>query len=321
MDSWAALDGDSGRTRNTSGDGAVFLSPVIFRVKGRALNRARRGSRFLSLPFRLKQFSAASLLILGFFLLFMTGCGTLENGRGWGQDAIYPLDSKKISHSFYNAFTDWGTLLPAGGAVVGSFDQFDRRTSEWATGHNPIFGSQDSASRAADYLLGALEAEVFVTALATPSGEDPKQWVYSKAKGLSVELGAELVTAGVTDGLKTATNRTRPSGGNNSFPSGHSSAAFTSATLANRNLDSIPMSKNLRFVLHAGNFLLATATAWARVEANAHFPTDVLAGAALGHFFGASIYDGFMGVPELKQYRINVLPEDGGGIVTVSFSF
>jgi hypothetical protein len=275
----------------------------------------------LDSAFRLKQFSAASLLVVGLFLAPITGCGTLENGRGWGQDAIYPLNSKRISQSFYNACVDLGTLVPAGGAVVGSFDHFDERASAWASGHNPIFGSQDSASRAADYLLGALEAEVFLTALATPSGEDPKQWTYSKAKGLSVELGAELVTAGVTGGLKTVTNRSRPSGDGKSFPSGHSSAAFSSATLSNRNLDSIPMSDNLRLALQVGNLLLATATAWARVEANAHFPTDVLAGAALGHFFGASIHDGFMGVPEPKSYQINVIPQYGGALLTLSFTF
>jgi PAP2 superfamily len=321
MDLGAALNGDTGRTRNTPAHDALFLSRMIFRMEDRASTRSHRGSRILSLPIRLRQFSAALLLILGFFLISITGCGTLENGRGWGQDAIYPVDSKRISHSLYNACTDWGTLIPAGGAVVSSFDDFDHRASEWATAHTPIFGSQDSASLASNYLLYALEGEVLLTALATPSGEDPKQWTDSKAKGLSVEVGAELVTAGVTGGLKTATNRTRPSGGSDSFPSGHSSAAFSSATLANRNLDSIPMSKNLRFVLQAGNLLLATATAWARVEASAHFPADVLAGAALGHFFSASIYDGFMGVPELKPYRINVLPEGGGGVVTVSFSF
>jgi hypothetical protein len=321
LDLGAALDGDTEMIRNTDGHDAMFLSRLAFRMEDSASTHAHRGSKILSLPFRLRQFSAALLLILGFFLTPITGCGTLENGRGWGQDAIYPVNSKRISHSLYNACFDWGTLVPAGGAVVSSFDHFDRRASEWASGHNPIFGSQDSASRAANYLLYALEGEVFLTALATPSGEDPSQWVYSKAKGLSVELGAELLTAGVTDGLKTVTNRSRPNGGDNSFPSGHSSAAFSSATLANRNLHSIPMSENLRFALYAGNWLLATATAWARVEANAHFPTDVLAGAALGDFFGASIYDGFMGVSELKPYQINVFPEYGGAVVTVSFSF
>ena len=161
---------------------------------------------------------AFSLLMLGLFLTLITGCGTLENGRGWGQDALYPVNGKRVSKALYNAGTDWGTLIPAGGAVVSSLGNFDERVNSWATGHNPIFGSMDSASRAANYLVGILQAEVVVTALATPSGEDSKEWVSSKAKGLSVELGAELVTAGVTNGLKNISNRERPGGRDKQLP-------------------------------------------------------------------------------------------------------
>ena len=285
------------------------------------MTRIHEQSKSLSLPFPLKQYYAALLLITGFFLTLVTSCGTLENGRGWGQDAIYPVNSKRISHSLYNACVDWQTLVPAGGAVVSSLDHFDGRASVWATGHTPIFGSMDSASRTANYLVGILQAEVLLTALVTPSGEDSTEWVSSKAKGLSVELGAELVTAGATSGLKDISNRERPGGGGNSFPSGHSSAAFTNATLANRNLEYIAMSDNLRIALEVGNVLLATATAWARVEANAHFLSDVLAGAAIGHFFGAFIHDAFMGLPEEEAFHVNVAPLRGGALVAFSFPF
>ncbi len=261
------------------------------------------------------------LLILGFLTILITGCGTLENGRGWGQDAIYPVNGKRVSNALYNACTDWGTLIPAGGAVVSSFDNFDERVNSWATGRTPIFGSMDSASRAANYLEAILVGEVLVTALATPSGEDSKEWVYSKAKGLSVELGAELVTAGVTSGLKDISNRERPSGGDNSFPSGHSSGAFTSAVLSNRNLQQIPMSDNLRFALEVGNLVLASATAWARVEANAHWLSDVFAGAAIGYFFGAFVHDAFMGLPEENPVQVKVVPLHGGAMLSLSFPF
>jgi hypothetical protein len=261
------------------------------------------------------------LLMLGLFLTLIPSCGTLENGRGWGQDAICPVNSKRISRSLYNACVDWGTLIPAGGAVVSSLDNFDERVNSWATGRTPIFGYMDSASRTANYLEGILVAEAFVTALATPSGEDSKEWVYSKAKGLSVELGAELVTAGVTSGLKDISNRERPSGGDNSFPSGHSSGAFTSAVLSNRNLQQIPMSDNLRFALEVGNLVLASATAWARVEANAHWLSDVFAGAAIGYFFGAFVHDAFMGLPEENPVQVKVVPLHGGAMLSFSFPF
>jgi len=281
----------------------------------------RQQSKRLSLPFPLKQSYAVLLLIVGFLLTLITSCGTLENGRGWGQDALYPVNGKRVSNALYNAATDWGTLIPAGAAVVSSFDNFDERVNSWATGRTPIFGSMDSASRTANYLEGILVAEVFLTALATPSGEDSGEWVSSKAKGMSVELGAELVTAGVTSGLKDITNRERPNGGNNSFPSGHSSGAFASSALANRNLQSIPMSDNLRIALEVGNVLLASATAWARVEADAHWLSDVLAGAAIGYFFGVFIHDAFMGLPEENPVQVKVVPLHGGAMLSLSFPF
>jgi membrane-associated phospholipid phosphatase len=261
------------------------------------------------------------LFMIALFLILIAGCGTLENGRGWGEDALYPVNGKRVSKALYDAATDWGTLIPAGGAILSSLDSYDEKVNSWATGRTPIFGSMDSASRAANYLLGILQAEVVLTALATPSGEDSEEWVYSKAKGLSVELGAELVTAGVTEGLKNVTDRERPSGGDNSFPSGHSSAAFTNAVLANRNLQYLSMSDNLRIALEVGNWLLASATAWARVEANGHWLSDVFAGAAIGYFFGAFLHGGFMGLPEEKPVQVKVVPMHGGAMLALSFPF
>jgi hypothetical protein len=199
-------------------------------------------------------------------------------------------------------------------------NHFDRKVSDWATSHHPIFGSENTASQASDYLLDALEVETFVTALATPSGDEPKDWAYSKVKGVSVELGAELVTAGATSLLKDATGRTRPDGGGKSFPSGHSSGAFSSATLANQNLNSITMPEKMRIPVQIGNILLATGVGWARVEAGRHFPSDVLAGAALGHFLSAFIHEAFMGLPGDDRLGFYVLPSKHGAMIGLSFA-
>jgi membrane-associated phospholipid phosphatase len=187
----------------------------------------------------LKRSKSMVLLAVTIIFFVVTGCGTLRNGRGWGEEAIWPVELKRIPDAASHSFFDLQTLIPAAGALVFTVDHFDRKVSDWATRRTPIFGSKNSASQASDYLLGALEAETFVTALGTPSGNEPKDWVYSKVKGVSVELRAELVTAGTTSLLKVATARERPEGGGKSFPSGHASAAFSSATLANRNLNEI----------------------------------------------------------------------------------
>ena len=44
-----------------------------------------------------------------------------------------------------------------------------------------------------------------------------------------------------------------------------------------------------------GLYGLAGTTAWARIEAEKHFPSDVLAGAALGNFFARFFYGAFVG--------------------------
>jgi membrane-associated phospholipid phosphatase len=269
----------------------------------------------------LKRSNLMVLLAVAFIIFAMTGCGTLKNGQKWGEDAIYLVDFKRISDAAYHAFFDLQTLIPAAGALVCTVDHYDQKVSKWATSHHPIFGSKDSASQASDYLLYGLGAETLVTALATPSGKDPKDWVYSKAKGVSVELGAELVNVGITSLLKDATGRTRPDGGGKSFPSGHSSDAFSSATLSNRNLNSITMPEGVRMPLQIGNLLLATGVAWARVETGKHYPSDVLAGAALGHFLSAFIYDAFMGVPEDERLGLYVLPSKHGVMIGLSFGF
>lgn len=265
------------------------------------------------------------LLAMIFSTLPVTGCGTLNNGRngrGWGQDAIYPVDLKTIPRAAYNAFFDLQTLVPAAGALVFALDDFDGRVSDWATKHSPIFGSEENAKKASDYLAVTLHAEAALTALATPSGDDSKNWAYSKVKGITAESVAWIATSGATDLTKDATNRTRPNGSKNgSFPSDHSSLAFSGATLANRNLNSIPLPGKVRLPLQVGNILLGTSVAWARVEARKHFPSDVLAGAALGYFLTAFIHDAFLGLPEDERFGFVIFPLEGGAMTKFYLAF
>jgi membrane-associated phospholipid phosphatase len=206
--------------------------------------------------------------------------------------------------------------------LVFAIDDWDQEASDWAAEHTPIFGSQDNARKASDDLLSILMAEVLVTALTTPSGADPQQWTIAKAKGLAVEFGAIGVTGLTTEGIKEGVGRDRPNDGDEkSFPSGHSSGAFATATLSNRNLDSINLPKGVCRTFQIGNLGLASAVAWARVEGKYHYPSDVLAGAALGHFLSAFIYNAFMNPPENSPINMAITPLDGGGALSVAFRF
>ena len=71
-----------------------------------------------------------------------------------------------------------------------------------------------------------------------------------------------------------------------SFPSGHTTMAFTSATFFSYVFTKYYPDSVYRYPVYAGSFLLAAATAGMRIASANHFPTDVLAGAAIGSLVG-----------------------------------
>jgi membrane-associated phospholipid phosphatase len=246
----------------------------------------------------------------------------MQNGRRWGEDAFSAPDLERISQSAYRALLDWKTLAPAAGALLFQIDHFDRRVVDWAVDHRPIFGSGDTARSASDYLYVAFYLETLGTALATPSGENREDWVDAKIRGLWVEGSALAINGLTTVALRNAVHRTTPDGANNySFPSGHASGAVGAVTLSHRNLAAIPVSDGVKNSIQAGNLFLLTAMSWARLEEGRHFPSDILFGAALGHFFSAFFYDAFMGLPEGQRFGISLNPRQGGFMGQIFFSF
>jgi hypothetical protein len=186
----------------------------------------------------------------------------------------------------------------------------DRKLADWAADHTPIFGSQKRADQASDYLRDATGAAYAITVLATPSGKQFGEGTIAKGKGLAVGGAAIVSTFGVTKGLKNAVHRTRPDASDNlSFPSGHASQTAVLAMLASRNLASLSLPEEGRLALRIGLTALTVGTAWGRVEAHKHFPSDVLFGMALGHFLGAFINDAFLGLDP---------SQDGGLIIQAS---
>ncbi len=245
----------------------------------------------------------------------------MQNGRRWGEDAFSSPTLEKVGQSAYRALLDWQTLIPAAGALLFTIDHYDQRLSDWATRHHPVFGSESGAKTASDLLYGFTYLEAIGTSLATPSGEDGEDWAKAKGKGLGVELLAFGATGGTTLLLRETTHRSAPDGAENQFPSGHASIGFGNMTLSNRNLEYIPMSKTTRTSIQVGNIAFASLIGWARLEARGHFPSDVLAGAALGHFLNAFIYDAFMGLPEDRRFGISLAPQRGGAMFQLSFSY
>lgn len=266
--------------------------------------------------------AAAFLWIGASTIFFCAGCGTLPNGRGWGEDAIWPVDGGRVVRAARDALLDPYTLAPLAGAAVFTIDDFDERVSDWAIDHNPIFGSVDDADDASNWLRNGLEIEAYATPMLTPSGDTAEQWIPAKLRGYAVAIGSTEAVGGVMTVMKEQIERERPDkSAMDSFPSGHSMRAFSYATLSNRNLKYIEMPEPVRPVLRTVNVLTATGAAWARVEAGRHYPSDVLVGAALGHFLTAFIYDAFMNLPEDNNVEVAVYPLERGAGVGVAFWF
>jgi len=126
------------------------------------------------------------------------------------------------------------------------------------------------------------------------------------------DLGRDLISAQVlaqtmTHAIKQAVNRTRPDGAPLSFPSGHTSTAYATASVLHR-----------RYGWKAGvpAFALAAYVAGSRVQDRRHFPSDIVFGATLGVVAGRSVRIGN------GNHRLVLLPlvrPDGAGVQVTLF--
>lgn len=93
-------------------------------------------------------------------------------------------------------------------------------------------------------------------------------------------IRAQTMTALFTQGLKLSVGRRRPDGTRFSFPSGHTSSTFATATVLQRH-----------FGWKAGipAYAFATYVAGSRLQENKHFASDVIVGAALGIVSGRAV--------------------------------
>lgn len=128
----------------------------------------------------------------------------------------------------------------------------------------PLTSSQNAQKTAGDILLFTMPAMALGS---TFIWQDGQKGTYQFSKALAGTLA-------VTYGLKLAINKERPNGeNNNSFPSGHTSVAFTSAAF---------VQKRYGWEYGIPAYLLAGYVGYTRIEANKHDAVDVVAGAAIG---------------------------------------
>ena len=261
-------------------------------------------------------------IFLLFFACYTAGCGTLPNGRGWGQDATLTPGWNRISRAAWNAAASPATWGPAAGALAFQVGSADRNLAQWAMVRTPLYGSQRNAAHASDALGSAISAAYVVTVVATPSGDRLGEWALSKAKGFAGGYGAVEITSQLTGLLKDQTARTRPNGSDSqSFPSNHAMKAGVYGALASKNLEVMSLPEDM---LSASRIFLGTLTAavsWARLEAGSHYPSDVLAGVAMGHFIGTFINDAFLGIEKSSPIVPVIEPSWDGAFLGITIQY
>jgi membrane-associated phospholipid phosphatase len=116
-------------------------------------------------------------------------------------------------------------------------------------------------------------------------------------------IDAQIVNGVLTQGVKYATDRTRPNGGVRAFPSGHSSATFATAEV---------LREHYGWKLGAPVYALGGYVSISRMVDNKHWASDVIFGTAIGVISGraASLGHG----PQRVSIAPSVLP---GGIAIV----
>lgn len=125
-------------------------------------------------------------------------------------------------------------------------------------------------------------------------------------------IGADLIQSQIlaqtmTAAIKMSVGRTRPDGTQYSFPSGHSSVTFATATV---------LQRDLGWKVGIPAYGLATYVAASRIQDKRHFLSDVAFGAAIGIVAGRSVTVG------RGDARFAVAPSAvrGGGAISFTWT-
>jgi membrane-associated phospholipid phosphatase len=181
--------------------------------------------------------SVASLftsLPADFAHLFTPPNGLIAAAGGAGALAVHPKDDE-IAGKIYDSSGARHDFFPAG-ATIGN-------------------GVTQGAFALGTYVVGRVSRHPGITA----AGADL--------------VDAQIVNGVITQGLKVSTNRTRPSGGPHSFPSGHTSATFATAEV---------IREHYGWKWGAPLYGVGAYVSVSRMVDHKHWASDVIFGSAIG---------------------------------------
>ena len=186
-------------------------------------------------------------------------------------------------------------ILGAGGAAAAIASNSDHQVDRWTMDHPAPSWT----------VMGRVGGDGWVM-----SGVALATWATGELTHhrLTAHVGSDLIRAHVLNGvlttsLKVSVNRTRPNGGKHSFPSGHTSAAFSSAGV---------LQQHFGWKVGVPAYAAAGFVGLTRVRDRAHWVSDVVFGAAVGLASARAVARGHQ---SSTWTIVPVAVPGGGGIV------
>ncbi len=228
------------------------------------------------------------LLIIFFLTCTMTGCSLKES---------FP-DKKRWTDATIHALKHPGTWTPLAGASIIAIGGWDQEISNYATSHTPVFGSQEAAGDASDTLRTLSSYGMVLSALGAEDNHTVVERLFWNTAGVHIATEFREV-------MSRSIGRERPNGEENGMPSRHATRAFAYSAMTSRNIDAMRLSSFWEYSAKTIETSFAVGTAWARVEAGNHYPTDVLVAASLANFISLVTHDLFLGHNTLINLTVN----------------
>ena len=254
-------------------------------------------------------------LLCAILLCAMTFCGC-SSRKTLGADAFSaPFEPSSIEKPSVKAKTEIRrgeslitscTFLTTAALAAWAASGKDWQLSSYASKHTPVYGSNARAGKAStvlEFTSVGVAALIYVITYFPPVDElfdYPVHQIYTTGRfpqggGPSAQNSltaidaakaaavSGVLTSTTTELLKKYTLRPRPDATDTlSFPSGHTTAAAWANRYSAVMISGFNLPPRYEYPARGALALLTLGTAWGRVEAGRHYPSDVIAGALIG---------------------------------------
>ncbi len=214
--------------------------------------------------------------------------------------------------------------MPAAGAVLVLASGRDDELTQDLIRNTPVYGSMADALQTSDDHSVMLDSLWIASLLVTTSDEE--HWLADKSRGIVAEALMVNTSVVITNSLKKAIRRREPYEGLThvefeAFPSNHSTPQFTQVALIRRNLRYSRFNDVAKYSIISGAYLLASSSAYGRIEGGLHSVSDQLAGAALGNYIGTVLFDTFFEDETSWTMALSPTEDNRGARAQFSFAF